>query len=60
MESGFAYSKSALDREIEHADKKIKERQEAAEKKSKDKRKEREAIKKVSAPSNLPQPGPVM
>lgn len=54
------YSKSALDREIEHADKKIKARQEAAEKKSKDKRKERETIKKVSAPSNLPQPGPVM
>ena len=54
------YSKTALDREIEHADKKIKDRQEAAEKKAKDRRKEREAIKKVSAPSNLPKPGPVM
>lgn len=54
------YSKTALDREIEHADKKIKDRQEAAEKKAKDRSKEREAIKKVSAPSNLPKPGPVM
>lgn len=54
------YSKSSLDREIEHADKKIKDRQEAAEKKSKDRRKEREASKKVSSPSNMPKPGPVM
>lgn len=54
------YSKSSLDREIEHADKKIKDRQEAAEKKSKDRRKEREASKKVSLPSNMPKPGPVM
>ena len=54
------YSKSSLDREIEHADKKIKDRQEAAENKSKDRRKEREASKKVSLPSNMPKPGPVM
>lgn len=54
------YSKSSLDREIEHADKKIKDRQEAAEKKSKDRRKEREASKKVSLPSNMPKPGPIM
>lgn len=54
------YSKAALDREVEHADKKIKDRQEAAEKKAKDRRKEREAVKKVSAPSNLPKSGPVM
>lgn len=54
------YSKSSLDREIEHADKKIKDRQETAEKKSKDRRKEREASKKVSLPSNMPKPGPVM
>ena len=54
------YSKSSLDREIEHADKKIKDRQEAAEKKSKNRRKEREASKKVSLPSNMPKPGPVM
>lgn len=54
------YSKSSLDREIEHADKKIKDRQEAAEKKSKDRRKEREASKKVSLPSNMPKPGLVM
>lgn len=54
------YSKSSLDREIEHADKKIKDRQEAAEKKSKDRRKERKASKKVSLPSNMPKPGPIM
>ena len=54
------YSKASLDREIEHADKKIKDRQEAAEKKSKEKRKERQTTRKVSSPSNLPQPGPVM
>ena len=54
------YSKASLDREIEHADKKIKDRQEAAEKKSKERRKERQATRKVSSPSNLPQPGPVM
>lgn len=53
------YSKSSLDREIEHADKKIKDRQEAREKKSKDRKKEKEAIKKVSSPSNLPKPGPI-
>ena len=54
------YSKASLDREIEHADKKIKDRQEAAEKKYKERRKERQATRKVSSPSNLPQPGPVM
>lgn len=54
------YSKAALDREIEHADKKIKARQEAAQEKSKSNRKEREAIKKVSSTSNMPKPGPVM
>lgn len=54
------YSKAALDREIEHADKKIKARQEAAQSKSKSNRKEKEAIKQVSSPSNMPNPGPVM
>ena len=54
------YSKASLDREIEHANKKIKDRQEAAEKKTKERRKERQATRKVSSPSNLPQPGPVM
>lgn len=46
------YSESYLKREIMHADKKIQERQEAAEKISKDRRKEREKIKKISSPSN--------
>lgn len=46
------YSESALKREIMHADKKIKERQEAAEKINVAKRKDRTKLKQITAPQN--------
>lgn len=53
------YSKSELDRTIMHADKKIEARQEAAKSKSSGSRKERERVKTLSSPSNMPKPGSV-
>lgn len=46
------YSESALKREIMHADKKIKERQEAAEKINAAKRKDRTKLKRVTSPKD--------
>lgn len=44
------YSESALKREIEHADKKIKDRQEAQQNKATENRKEKEKLKRIQSP----------
>ena len=50
------YSKSKLDREIMHADKKIEAREEEAKKISANKRKEREKVKRITSPTNTQNP----
>jgi len=50
------YSKSKLDREIMHADKKIEAREEEAKKIYANKRKEREKVKKITSPTNTQNP----